>query len=134
MIDDPYYPFKGKGVPPTRERRIMSDGRHDEMTIVGEARHQECLRSLLDDLGRSVVVSLVPEPENARDADAIAVVVGERTVGYLSDGVAKTYGRVLRARSTPVRCSGVLEGGRWDVPTIHVVLDFRPVYAASREA
>jgi hypothetical protein len=112
----------------------MSDGRHDEMTIVGEVGYQECLRSLLDDLGRSVVVSLVPEPENAHDANAVAVVITERTVGYLSDGVARRYGEFLRARSTPVRCPAVLEGGRWDVPTIHVVLDFRSVYAASREA
>ena len=134
MTHDPYYPSGAKGAPPTGEQRTMRDRRHDAMAIVGGADYQEALRSILGEHGRSVVVSLVPLPENPHDPNAVAVVIEKRTVGYLNTDVAKRYGPVLKACSTPMKCPATLHGGEWDVPTIHVVLDFSLVYAASHRA
>ena len=133
MTDDPFYPSGGTGAPPTGERRKAGDRRHDAVPIVGESDHQETLRSLLDHHGRSVVASLVAEPENPQDPNAVAVVIEEGRVGYLNADIAKRYGTVLNERATPFRCPATLHGGDWDSPTIHVVLDFSLVYVAARK-
>jgi len=131
MIDF-FNPTGDKGAPPGVERRIMGNRRRDFLAVVGELDHQEALRCLLDQHGRSVLASLVPEPANPHDLHAVAVVIDERKVGYLTSDVAKKYGPILSARTTPIMCPAELHGGEWDTPTIRVVLDFSLVYAAAR--
>lgn len=110
----------------------MGSRRRDFLAIVGESDHQEALRSLLDQHGRSVLASLVPEPAKPHDLYTVAVVIDQGKVGYLTSDVAKKYGPILSARTTPMMCPAELHGGEWDTPTIRVVLDFSLVYAAAR--
>src|SRR3972149_3039835 len=122
-----------KSAPPTGERRAMRDRRDNDMAIVGGSDYQEALRYLVDQHGRSVLASPGPDPQNPHDPNAVAIVIEEQKVGYLTADVAKRYGPVLGARSAPMRCPVELHGGEWDVPSVHVLLDFSMVYAASRQ-
>jgi hypothetical protein len=122
-----------KAEPPSGgERRVMGSRRNDAMAIVGALDHQEALRCLLDRGGRSVVAALVPEPTHPQDPDAVAVVIDQTRVGYLAAGVARKYGPILSSQAAPMLCPAQLHGGEWDMPIIRVILDFSPVYAASR--
>lgn len=112
----------------------MGYRRDNAMPIVGAVGaldRQEALRWLLDRHGRSLVASLAPEPANPDDPSAVAVIVEDRKIGYLPVEVAKRYGPMLSSRLSPMTCAAELHGGEWDMPTISVLLDFSPVYAAS---
>ena len=118
---------------PTGERRVMGYRRRDWVAIVGEADHQDVLGRLLDQQGRHVVTSLVPEPEGSHVPNAIAVAIDGYTVGYLSQELARTYGVFLSSRETARACPATLNGGEWDQPYLTVVLDFSHVYTAARD-
>jgi hypothetical protein len=119
--------------PSTGERRVMGYRRRDSVAIVGEAGHQDVLRSLLDQQGRHMLASLVPQAEHLPDPTAIAVAIDGCTVGYLSPELALTYGVVLNTNETARVCPASLNGGEWDQPYITVVLDFSRVYFAARD-
>ena len=119
--------------PPTGERRMMGYRRRDWVAIVGEADHQDVLRRLLDQQGRYMLASLVPEPEHSHDPNAIAVAIDGCTVGSLSPDLARTYGVVLSSTETARACPATLNGGEWDQPYLTVVLDFSRVYTAARD-
>ena len=118
---------------PTDERRVMGYRRRNWVAIVGEADHQDVLRRLLDQQGRDVLTSLVPEPEHPHDPNAIAVAIDGYTVGYLSPELARTYGVFLSSGETARACPAMLNGGEWDQPYLTVVLDFSRIYAAARD-
>jgi hypothetical protein len=129
---DPFYPPNDQGLTSTGERRLMGARRRDSIAIVGESDHQEALRDLLDKHGPSTFASLKPDPGHHEDPHAVAVVIDERMVGYLSPEVAKKYGAVIGVMAPPPKCQADLHGGEWDMPHITVVLDFSEIYAAAR--
>jgi hypothetical protein len=116
---------------PAGERRVMGYRRRDWVAIIGEADHQDALRRLLDQQGRHLLASLLPEPEQTPGATTIAVAIDGNTVGYLSPELARTYGVVLR--ETARTCPATLNGGEWDQPYLTVLLDFSHVYTAARD-
>jgi hypothetical protein len=77
--------------------------------------------------------TLVPEPDNPDDPNAVAVrnESGER-VGYLRRSVAKQYQARL-AQLGRVTCPARLRGGTARKPNIGVVLDFSGVYERLKE-
>jgi hypothetical protein len=119
---------------PTGERRVMGYRRRDWVAIIGEADHQDVLRRLLDQQGRHMLASLVPEPEPTQGPNAIAVAIDGQTVGYLSPELARTYGGVLSSSETARACPATLNGGEWDQPYLTVLLDFSRVYTAARDS
>ena len=123
-----------KATPPADERRAMGWRRDSWIGIVGEAGYQEVIQKAIDGQGRQALASLVPEPGNVDDPNAVAVRIDGHTVGYLSPDLARKYGALLSSRPTPMTCPATLNGGEWDRPYLTVVLDFSLVYAAAREA
>lgn len=119
---------------PAGERRVMGYRRRDWVAIIGEADHQDVLRRFLDQQGRHMLASLVPETEPAQGPNAIAVAIDGQTVGYLSPELARTYGGVLSSSETARACPATLNGGEWDQPYLTVLLDFSHVYAAARDS
>jgi hypothetical protein len=110
----------------------FATGHHGFIPVVGEGHYQDALRALTDRLGSAGVFSarLVPEPDNAYDANAVRVCVAEdgATVGYLARPIAKTYHASLARHTPPVTCPARLTGaGR---AAVGVVLDFEPVREA----
>lgn len=118
---------------PTREQRLMGSRRSNDVAVVSAERHQKDLRFLIDWHVRSAMATLVPEPQNADDLNAIAVVIEGRIVGYLPMEVARQYGPLLCARPKPMICVATLHGDDRDEPAIHVTLDFSPVYEVSHQ-
>lgn len=119
---------------PAGERRVMGYRRRDWVGIIGEADHQDVLRRLLDQQGRHLPASLVPETEPVQGPNAIAVAIDGQTVGYLSPELARTYGGVLGSGETARACPATLNGGEWDQPYLTVLLDFSSVYIAARDS
>jgi hypothetical protein len=134
MMKDLFGRSDAKGTAPAGERRAMGWRRVNWVGIVGESGYQEAIRLVIDKQGREVLASLVPEPGNADDPNAVAVMIQGRTVGYLSPDLAMKYGALLGSRPTPMTCPAILNGGESDQPFLTVVLDFSPVYVAAREA
>ena len=118
---------------PAGERRVMGYRRRDWVAIIGEADHQDVLRRLLDQQGRHLLASLVPETEPLQGPNAIAVAIDGQTVGYLSPELARTYGGLISSSETGRTCPATLNGGEWDQPYLTVLLDFSRVYAAARD-
>ncbi|MSQ23483.1 MAG: hypothetical protein EXR58_02870 [Chloroflexi bacterium] len=81
--------------------------------VVGEASYQAALLAMFgpkrkDAANIMTVATLVPEPDNPEDKNAVAVQIKGRTVGYLSRPMAASYvglGLGLR-RNVPVRIKG----------------------------
>jgi hypothetical protein len=119
---------------PDSERRVMGYRRSDWVAIIGEADHQDVLRRLLDQQGRHLLASLVPETEPVQGPNAIAVAIEGQTVGYLSPELARTYGGILGSSETARACPATLNGGEWDQPYLTVLLDFSGVYTAARDS
>jgi hypothetical protein len=119
---------------PDGERRVMGYRRSDWVAIIGEADHQDVLRRLLDQQGRHLLASLVPETEPVQGPNAIAVAIEGQTVGYLSPELARTYGGILGSSETARACPATLNGGEWDQPYLTVLLDFSGVYTAARDS
>jgi HIRAN domain len=97
------------------------------VAVVGESHYQEALRAakatqpLVDE--PVVRASLVPEPTNPYDANAVAVHIEPfGTVGYLRRELAKTYSQALQQVGS-AHCPAKLYGGTPDKPSIGVVLD-----------
>jgi hypothetical protein len=116
----------GEGISVTM---TVTTGHHGFLSVVGESRYQETLRSRADQLGPDGVFTarLVPEPDNPYDANAVAVCVDGSLakVGYLARQVAKTYHPRLAGHGAPATCPARLTGV--GAGTIGVVLDFEEV-------
>lgn len=110
----------------------FSGGPHGFVGVVGESHYQEALRGLSDALEvlerheRNFDARLVPEPNNRYDANAIAVMAGDKKIGYLPREIAKSYHVPLARQPAPVECPAQLRGGE-DGTKIGVVLDFKAV-------
>ena len=102
------------------------------MKVVGESHYQDALRALVPQCvsavdGRpSFCAVLVPEPDNAFDRHAIAVHGPTGKVGYLAREDAARYGitfdALRRAGYDGGLCTGLLNGGDRDRPSLGVVL------------
>jgi very-short-patch-repair endonuclease/Mrp family chromosome partitioning ATPase len=114
---------------PTRQPSAASApiGWHD-VEVVGESHHRPALRDVLlrrglapgVDLRVDVEATLVPEPDNAYDPNAVAVHVDGARVAYLARDVASRYQASIVAlhrqgRSVTIRATIVGRDGRPDV-------------------
>lgn len=98
---------------------MLNGGR--EVEVVGESHYQKTLERAAGGRQREgvrveVVATLVPEPSNKHDRNAIAVQVEGQTVGYLRREMAGSYGplmRRLRDEGLLAQCSATIVGG-WD--------------------
>jgi hypothetical protein len=102
------------------------------VSAVGEAAYlddlKEVLRGTPEHKGRyETIATLSPEPSNQHDPNAIKVLIGNKTVGYLSRADAKTFRKSHNAgiaSEQAIRCKARLTGGTADKPNIGVLLDF----------
>ena len=81
--------------------------------VVGVSRRQEVLEAAAEE-GARVEAVLVLENSNPHDANAVAVEIDGRLVGYLSRENAALYRADLAAAGTPdvsVRCNAKIVGG-----------------------
>lgn len=112
--------------PPTgRHPPVFPDG-WGHLGAVGESQYQPALRRVAR-TGRVCWATLVPEPENPFDPNAVAVQVEGATVGYLARRDARRYQRRLRALAEPMEVPAKLIGGTWGKPHFGVILDCRAV-------
>lgn len=89
--------------------------------IVGESHYQSELEQICGgrtEEGHKLVVEvyLVPEDDNPHDDQAVRVYVRDKTVGYLSREVARSYRKRLAEAGypgSPATCSAMIIGG-WD--------------------
>lgn len=115
------------------------------MGVAGESFHQPALRKLLkelrvlagdlglsrdefNDFGRDFTATLMAEPENAHDSNAIAVLGPDgQVLGHLRRSVAAEYQKRLLITG-PLPCAATLTGGTRDKPHIGVTLQWTVVH------
>lgn len=93
----------------------------DEVAVVGEEYYQAALSNVCGGKSRgghhyACIATLVAEPTNPHDHNAVAVQVDGMTVGYLSRGRAPSYSPVLRRLASQgfvAACDAEIRGG-WD--------------------
>jgi HIRAN domain len=83
-------------------------------SIVGETHHQEALGRVFSMTKgasgtKTRAATLVPEPGNQYDANAVAVVVRGERIGYLKRNVAAEYSPALQRMGKPLECRVRLE-------------------------
>lgn len=95
-------------------------GRGNTYAIVGEASFQPSLLALTggqkEEFGvkQDVQATLQPEPSNPHDANAVAVIIKKKTVGYLSKSDAPVFAAFLKQfGADSALCEGRIVGG-WD--------------------
>lgn len=98
------------------------------LSVVGESQYQPALKRVARG-GQLCWAALVPEPENAFDANAVVVQIDSATVGYLSRGDARRYQKRLLLLASPMEVPAKLIGGTADKPSFGVLLDCREVEA-----
>jgi hypothetical protein len=98
------------------------------LAAVGESQYQEALAQVAQD-GRLCNATLVPEPKNPFDGNAVVVQIAGATVGYLCRADARRYQRRLLALAAPMQVPAKLIGGTPDKPSFGVLLDHREVEA-----
>jgi hypothetical protein len=97
--------------------------------VVGESHYQDALqrakRSQPGEDEPVFMATLVREPQNTYDTNAIAVLIDPfGTVGYIAREIARRMAPIIDAAApTPVRCPAQLRGGSPTKPSIGVVLD-----------
>jgi hypothetical protein len=96
--------------------------------VVGESHYQDTLRQVAID-GKLCSATLVPEPDNVFDVNAVAVQISGMTVGYLSRPEARRYQRRLLALEHAMVVPAKLIGGTDEKPSFGVLLDCREVEA-----
>lgn len=89
-------------------------------TIVGEAAHQKKLLAIAGgykhEFGVKIDIeaTLKPEPSNPHDANAVAVIINRKTVGYLKKEHAPIFVEFLNENEADIGvCEGRIVGG-WD--------------------
>lgn len=106
-------------VRPSSRTLLLRGGQ--EVRIVGEASYQEALNALCggkreNGSNRPCEATLVREPTNPYDSNAIAIYIEGRHVGYLDRVMAPTYGPLmtrLAEEGACARCNAHINGG-WD--------------------
>jgi hypothetical protein len=93
---------------------------------VGESQYQPALKRAAR-AGRICWATLLPEPDNPFDSNAVAVQIAGETVGYLARTDARRYNRRLRALPQSLEVPAKLIGGTWGKPHFGVLLDCREV-------
>lgn len=99
---------------------LRGDGKY-AFDVVGESRYQEALTSICggkseENACHQCLATLIPEPENPYDANAIAVIIEQKVVGYLSRPNATRYRQDLAAAGhgdAVATCNARIIGG-WD--------------------
>jgi hypothetical protein len=100
--------------------RVAVLGGDDDLEVVGESNYQPALWAICgghpgERVRCPITAVLVPEPQNAYDPNAIAVVVAGQTVGYLDRQTAALYVRSLNEQMASHRAqiglNGVIVGG-----------------------
>lgn len=106
-------------VQPLTSRVKLYRGVHD-LEVVGESHYQDALWHIVGDrtterVRHEISTALFPEPENPYDSNAIAVLINEAKVGYLSREDAAEYRPGLLSLQETEGCliglSGVIVGG-----------------------
>jgi hypothetical protein len=98
------------------------------ISAVGDSQYQAALR-IVSRAGRLCWATLVPEPENPFDSNAVVVRIEGATVGYLSRDDARRYQKRLLQLTAPLEVPAKLIGGTSDKPSFGVLLDCREVEA-----
>jgi hypothetical protein len=93
---------------------------------VGESQYQPALQRVARS-GRVCWATLVPEPDNLFDGNAVVVQIQGDTVGYLTRADARRYQRRLLALPKPMQVPAKLIGGERGKPSFGVLLDCRAV-------
>lgn len=96
------------------------------LAAVGESQYQGALAQVAR-TGRICNATLVPEPKNPFDSNAVSVQIAGLTVGYLCRADARRYQRRLLALAAPMQVPAKLIGGTPDKPSFGVLLDHREV-------
>ena len=94
--------------------------------IVGESHYQDALFRISRS-GTTCEATLVPEPANPFDPNAVAVYIEGMVVGYIPRSHARKYHRRLATLPKPLRCPAKVIGGTPDKPHFGVLLDQREV-------
>lgn len=103
------------------------DDGYGYLGAVGESHYQPAIRAAAAGYGRLCRATLMREPENPFDRDAVVVQINGETVGYLSRGDAQRYRTRLRALDRPIEIPAKLIGGEPGKPSFGVLLDCRDV-------
>jgi hypothetical protein len=88
----------------------------DELVrAVGTSHYQDALVALTgrqadEEIRHDAVATLVPEPDNPHDPDAIAVRIEDHLVGYLSRDENRRWLDVLGAAGQPIGCEAMIAG------------------------
>jgi hypothetical protein len=96
-----------------------------DQAVVGESNYQSQIDKAFQEDGRFIEVSLILEPHNQFDQNAVAVSYGADTFGYLSSTDALTYCKSLLKIGHPNAmgiCKAKIVGGR-DDRSYGVILD-----------
>lgn len=98
------------------------------LRVVGESHYQQSLRNAraaISDPEPVFWASLIPEPDNPYDPNAVKVTIDPfGTVGYLARESARRYGPLIAAaRPVVVRCPCKLTGGIGDKHLLGAVVD-----------
>jgi len=88
----------------------------NRVDIVGESFYGKAIREVLALVGPGVQMwaSLIPDPENPYDPNAVKVVIAGRHVGHLDRDVAIVFlpvARRIRELGCEAQCSAVIGGG-----------------------
>ena len=121
FVSTPAAPRAGERPPPT----TWGEG-YGYLGAVGESQYQEALKRIARN-GRLCWATLIPEPDNPFDVNAVVVQIGTETVGYLARPDARRYQRRLATRAEPLQVPAKLLGGTRDKPFLGVLLDCREV-------
>jgi hypothetical protein len=108
------------------EPPIWDDNLFGYLAAVGESNYQAALTRIAQ-TGRLCWATLVPEPTNPFDGNAVMVQIQGEVVGYLTRSEARRYQRQLLALTEPLLVPAKLIGGTADKPSFGVLLDCRAV-------
>jgi hypothetical protein len=95
---------------------VIGDGDF-EMNVVGESHHQDEIEKLAGGRTKTsahveCVATLIPEPDNPHDPNAVLVEVNGAIVGYLSRDIAPLFNAALaRTGCGSATCAAVIVGG-----------------------
>lgn len=109
---------------PTAEERQFRG--NDSIEVKGESFYQKSLRKVVTELGHTVEATLLPEPDNEFDANAVGVWVAGLKVGHLSRQDAVTYhsaiAELMHREGRPVAVEGRIFGGEPEKPSLGIWL------------
>ncbi len=110
-------------------------GGQDNLEVVGESHYQELLFAIVgsgsERVRLAIEATLIREPDNPYDSEAVSVWIRGQKVGHLSREDAAEFSPALveleRRTGTPIALPGVIAGGGDGRPNFGVFLNFDPV-------